>query len=163
MVNIHPVLRDGVYVLLLLAIMWYIIPKIISLDYLVPFSIPSALKPAGIVLVILGAMLTLWCRGILISKGKGTPNPVDPPKMMVFSGPYRYVRNPMYIGYYTTLFGLSLWLPSSTLLLIIIVSWPVVNFLIVHLEEPQLEKRFKGSYLKYKEKVPRWVPKFSRS
>ena len=42
--------------------------------------------------------MTAWCIGTFVTKGQGTPAPFDPPREFVASGPYRYVRNPMYIG-----------------------------------------------------------------
>ena len=52
----------------------------------------------GLVLLALGGALALWCILTFVVVGKGTPAPFDPPRQLVVRGPYRFVRNPMYIG-----------------------------------------------------------------
>jgi protein-S-isoprenylcysteine O-methyltransferase Ste14 len=45
-----------------------------------------------------GAAVTIWCVWAFTARGHGTPSPTDPPKELVVSGLYRFVRNPIYIG-----------------------------------------------------------------
>ena len=52
----------------------------------------------GMVAAALGAAIALWCIFALALLGKGTPAPFDPPRRLVIRGPYRFVRNPMYLG-----------------------------------------------------------------
>jgi len=56
------------------------------------------LEVAGILVGVAGGPLALWCILAFATVGKGTPAPFDPPRHLVVAGPYRYVRNPMYIG-----------------------------------------------------------------
>ena len=42
--------------------------------------------------------IALWCVLMFVFIGKGTPAPFDPPRKLVIRGPYRFVRNPIYIG-----------------------------------------------------------------
>ena len=62
-----------------------------------------------------GAALTLWCMLTLVFVGQGTPAPFDPPRQLVVSGPYRYSRNPMYIGAGIMVFGAALFYQSLAL------------------------------------------------
>src|SRR4051812_10453821 len=55
-------------------------------------------QAAGILLVVVGAALALWCILTFALSGRGTPAPFDPPRRLVVAGPYRLVRNPMYVG-----------------------------------------------------------------
>src|SRR6266511_412465 len=57
----------------------------------------------------IGGSTLLWCFWDFLVKGKGTPAPIDPPKELVVTGLYRYVRNPMYVGVILTLMGHFLW------------------------------------------------------
>ena len=53
---------------------------------------------AGSLCVIAGIAIGAWCTFEFMVRGKGTPNPLDPPKLLVNQGFYRYVRNPMYVS-----------------------------------------------------------------
>ncbi len=52
----------------------------------------------GMAMAAVGASLALWCVGTFVRLGRGTPAPFDPPRRLVVAGPYRFVRNPMYLG-----------------------------------------------------------------
>src|SRR5262249_5759925 len=58
----------------------------------------GAARVAGMALVAIGAAGALWCILAFALLGRGPPAPFDPPRRLVVRGPYRYVRNPMYIG-----------------------------------------------------------------
>jgi protein-S-isoprenylcysteine O-methyltransferase Ste14 len=102
-----------------------------------------------------------WSLYLFAAKGKGTLAPWDPPKKLVVTGPYRYVRNPMISGVLMLVLGEALFHGSST------IGWWALGFLALNqvyfmiLEEPQLERRFGESYRVYKSSVPRWIPRFT--
>jgi protein-S-isoprenylcysteine O-methyltransferase Ste14 len=93
-----------------------------------------------------------------IERGKGTPAPIDPPKLLVTSGPYRCVRNPMYLGGVLILLGESLLFASILLLLYLCFIWMAFHLFIVLYEEPHLRKVFGTGYEEYCRNVRRWVP-----
>jgi protein-S-isoprenylcysteine O-methyltransferase Ste14 len=108
----------------------------------------------GLGLVLFGASLRRFS-----SEGSGTLAPWDPPRRLVVSGPYRYVRNPMISGVIFVLFGEALLLRSwrhglwaATFLGLNLVHIPFV-------EEPQLERRFGADYREYCRHVRRIVPR----
>ena len=105
-----------------------------------------------------GLLLYLRCAWGFTVEGRGTPAPFDPPKEVVVRGPYRYVRNPMYVAALLVLAG-EAWLFGSGLLL----AYAALVFAFFHLwvvvyEEPTLRRAFGESYEKYLERVPRWIP-----
>ncbi len=52
-----------------------------------------------------GAVLYLWCLWEFAARGCGTPAPFDAPRRLVVRGPYRWVRNPMYLGVELVILG----------------------------------------------------------
>ena len=80
-------------------------------------------------------------------------------RRVVSGGPYRFVRNPMYIGALLTLIGAALWLQSPGILVLAAAGLLAAHLLVVLVEEPSLEKRFGESYREYRSNVRRWLPR----
>ena len=62
---------------------------------------PAAIGPWQVVGMVVGASggaLALTCIFTFVFVGRGTPAPFDPPRQLVVQGPYRLIRNPMYVG-----------------------------------------------------------------
>ena len=66
---------------------------------------------------VIGIVILLWCFWDFLVKGRGTPAPIDPPKELVITGLYRYMRNPMYIGVLTIIIGHLLWFKTIWMLI----------------------------------------------
>ena len=118
-----------------------------------------ALQLSGLALLTVGVWLFSASLYNFWTRGRGTLAPWDPPRRLVVDGPYRFVRNPMISGVIFILFAEALVLLSpqhavwaGVFLLINLVYLPL-------LEEPMLVARFGESYLRYKEHVPRLVPR----
>src|SRR5256712_10759866 len=74
-------------------------------------------------------------------------------------GPYRYVRNPMYIGVLTSVLGIAIAYASAWVLAYAVLVAIAFHFFVLGYEEPTLEDRFGASYPEYRRTVPRWVPR----
>jgi protein-S-isoprenylcysteine O-methyltransferase Ste14 len=109
---------------------------------------------------LIGLAMLIWCFWDFVQKGKGTPAPIDPPKELVVSGPYNYVRNPMYVGIALILAGYFLWFEFWSLLVYGVVICLGFHSFVSLYEEPNLKKRFGAAYEGYLRRVPRWIPKF---
>ncbi len=121
---------------------------------------PSALwKPAGVFLMASGAVLVLACIANFVAVGEGTPAPFDAPLVFVASGPYRYVRNPMYLGAALLLAGYGFLEGSAAIVLLSFLLLFAAHVFVILVEEPGLERRFGESYLAYKRNVHRWLPR----
>src|SRR5262245_48773182 len=81
-----------------------------SYDSLFPFTLPLWVRPIGIVLALVGIIVAASCVATFATRGRGTPAPFDAPRVFVATGPYRYVRNPMYVGASGVLVGSGLFL-----------------------------------------------------
>lgn len=128
-------------------------------DARLPFSIQGWARPLGLALALPGALLVLWCIATFVARGRGTPAPFDPPREFVAAGPYRYVRNPMYIGAFGVLFGAGLILQSPSIVGLAFLFLLLVHLFVLLYEEPVLGSRFGGPYLQYKSSVHRWLPR----
>lgn len=116
---------------------------------------------AGLALVLAGASLLAACIWEFAQRGRGTLSPLDPPRRLVISGLYRFVRNPMYLGGALVLIGANLLAPSTGLFWYSL-SWvaAVSTFVRLH-EEPALRRSFPDQYQAYFAAVPRWIPRLT--
>jgi protein-S-isoprenylcysteine O-methyltransferase Ste14 len=151
-------LKTTLFVLLVPVLLLAVLPAWIMATVPAPLSF-GAFRWLAIPLWILGAAVMLWCAYDFTFKGRGTPAPFDPPKELVVSGPYRFVRNPMYTSGIVFLLGHVFWSPSLPL-----AAAPSTFLLAAHLfvtlyEEPTLRKKFGAAYEQYCRDVPRWIPR----
>ena len=116
----------------------------------------------GSIPIVLGIAAYIWTAGDFITSGKGTPAPLDPPKLLVSRRLYRIVRNPMYIGVLLVLFGGAVLFASLVLLIYTVLVWFAFHLFVIYYEEPKLEQKFGLQYSIYREAVPRWIPKLKR-
>lgn len=136
---------------------------------LIPWLIVSSNRPEpfdgwlwpGVGLLSTGLAILLWCVRDFYVTGKGTLAPWDPPRQLIVSGPYRYVRNPMISGVIFMLAGLALLLGSTPH-----AAW-AATFVLLNatyiplLEEPDLAMRFGSDYAEYRNHVRRFVPRLT--
>jgi len=122
---------------------------------------PSAItlaQIAGMAVGMIGAAVALWCVFTFAFIGRGTPAPFDPPRQLVRKGPYRFVRNPMYIGADLALVGAALFYESIPLLGYAVLFLLVAHIFVVLYEEPALRRTFGKDYETYCRRVRRWWP-----
>ena len=113
---------------------------------------------AGMVLGAAGAAVALWCIFAFAWIGRGTPFPLDPPRRLVIRGPYRFVRNPMYIGAALALIGAAVFYRSLPLGYYAGFFLLAVHLFVVAYEEPTLRRTFGQEYEVYCRRVWRWWP-----
>ncbi|HUH98116.1 MAG TPA: isoprenylcysteine carboxylmethyltransferase family protein [Anaerolineales bacterium] len=114
----------------------------------------------GIVPLVCGACLSLYCIFAFAWTGLGTPAPFDPPRTLVIKGLYRYVRNPMYWGAFLILVGQWALFGVGWNTVIYIACFAGLTHLFVYFyEEPTLRQKFNRDYSDYCRNVPRWLPR----
>ena len=123
-----------------------------------PFGDWGAVQSLALVPIALGVAILVRCIWEFAARGRGTLAPVDPPKHLVVSGLYRYVRNPMYVGAVTLILGEALLFRSVALLEYAALFFVFVNVFVLFYEEPILRRRFGESYERYRRAVSRWLP-----
>lgn len=118
----------------------------------------GAAQLAGMVIAAAGAALATWCILTFALVGRGTPAPFDPPRRLVVRGPYRYVRNPMYIGAGLVLCGAALFYNAVALWAYAAGLLVLMHLFVVLYEEPTLRRSFGEDYDAYRRQVRRWWP-----
>ena len=113
----------------------------------------------GLLPLLLGVGLYLWCAGAFTFIRKGTPAPIDAPKVLVVQGLYRWVRNPMYVAVLSVAIGEAILFRSILLVGYALALWGVFHIFVVFVEEPSLRSQFGASYETYFRTVPRWLPR----
>jgi protein-S-isoprenylcysteine O-methyltransferase Ste14 len=118
-------------------------------------------RPIGWLVLALGAVIGLPCVWEFAWRGLGTPAPFDPPRKLVVTGPYRFVRNPMYLGMGLAIIGEAIVFPHATLLLLVmmVIMWGFVSAFVIAYEEPTLRRLFGADYENYCRSVHRWLPR----
>jgi protein-S-isoprenylcysteine O-methyltransferase Ste14 len=118
----------------------------------------GGLQVGGIVVAIAGGALAVSCVLSFVFIGRGTPAPFDPPRQLVVRGPYRFVRNPMYVGAVVALLGAAIYYESLALAAYAVAFLLVMHAFVVLYEEPVLTRRFGADFEAYRQRVPRWLP-----
>ena len=122
-------------------------------------AVIGAPQVAEMIIGTIGAAIALWCVFTFAFIGKGTPAPFDPPRRLVIRGPYRFVRNPMYIGAGIALAGAALFYQSLSILIYAGLFFLATHLFVVLYEEPILRQTFGSEYEAYCRQVRRWWPK----
>jgi protein-S-isoprenylcysteine O-methyltransferase Ste14 len=110
---------------------------------------------------VLGFSIALRCVWDFGWSGHGTPAPILPPQRLVVVGFYRYVRNPMYVGFAAGWIGLWIVFGHANPLVIAIVAVVAagVDLFVMFYEEPTLRRKFGADYEQYCRNVRRWWPR----
>ena len=118
---------------------------------------PMRYVPLAATVLALGTLLLLACVREFYVTGRGTLAPWSPPRYLVTSGPYRWSRNPMYIGVVTILVGWWVLWDSRTLLIYALAVACVFYLRVLVIEEPWAARHFGAEWKAYRAKAPRWI------
>lgn len=113
----------------------------------------------GVTLASAGAVLAVSCILTFVFVGRGTPLPLDPPRQLVVRGPYRFIRNPMYLGATAALLGAAVYYWSAALFGYAVVFLVAMHLFVLAYEEPALRTTFGREYEEYCRRVGRWWPR----
>jgi protein-S-isoprenylcysteine O-methyltransferase Ste14 len=149
--------RHAAAVLLLPGVVTVVVPAFLAARLGVDVTWPGLV--AGVALVAVGLLLVVRTVALFAAIGGGTLAPWDPTSRLVVRGPYRYVRNPMISGVLFILLAEAAALGSLALLAWFGVVFALNATYIPLVEEPGLERRFGDDYVRYREHVPRWLPR----
>ena len=124
-----------------------------------PLAHGAPLRVAGLIMLILGAIVLVQAFARFVAEGHGTPAPVAPTERLVVGGLYRFVRNPMYLAVVAAITGQGLALGQPVLLGYTAAVWVTVATFVRWYEEPTLARQFGAQYQAYRRAVPAWRPR----
>ncbi len=124
---------------------------------------PVTIRVIGVVLIAVGGIVVAWGFTQFAAEGAGVPIPGEPnSQRLTVAGPYRYVRNPLYVASVVAIAGQALLL-SRPVLLVYAAGFLAITFFLVHwIEDPALARRFGQQFEDYRNQVPGWWPRLPR-
>lgn len=127
----------------------------------IPIPMPLRTWLAG---VLASVGLTAWiaCLDAFSRHGRGTPLPADAPRHLVKTGLFAVIRNPIIAGEILVVWAVALYVASVGVGLYAVLITVAAHLIVVHVEEPELRRRFGESYEEYCRNVPRWFPRPGR-
>jgi protein-S-isoprenylcysteine O-methyltransferase Ste14 len=142
----------GIFMVALPALAHHLLP----IQLPVPGSLRTGLSGAFALVGIAGWVA---CLDTFSRHGRGTPLAADAPRHLVTTGLFRRMRNPIMAAELSVIWAVALYLASLGAALYAAAITLAAHVLVVHVEEPELRKRFGQSYEAYCRSVPRWLPK----
>lgn len=131
----------------------------VVLQIILLFSFPISVDLSsllGLILILSGISL-VFVSFRFMRKMKTTFIPDGTPEVLISSGPFKFSRNPIYLGMLTILVGLAFLMSSLSAIIIAIVFGTIINFTWIAHEEKKLHELFSEDWENYSSKVRRWI------
>lgn len=133
---------------------WVLDQYVLHLSF--PWSLDATVKGIAVALILAGLGLETWAGGLFRRAGTNVV-PWSPSTALVTDGPYRFSRNPMYVGFTLVYLGLALGLQSPTAMGLILPCLALMTWGVILREERYLAERFGQAYRDYQQRVRRWL------
>jgi protein-S-isoprenylcysteine O-methyltransferase Ste14 len=152
-------LKSALNALLFFAVFLALLPWLVHKA--LPLSLPfcSGVSQAiGLALFVAAIVVWMWGLDVFSRQGRGTPFPLDAPRLLVTQGPYRVIRNPIMAAEMAVAWAEVLYFGSLGLLLYAALMTVLGHVIVIKVEEPELRRRMGEVYEEYCAHVPRWFP-----
>jgi protein-S-isoprenylcysteine O-methyltransferase Ste14 len=153
--DIHPVMNIPVPWVFILA---YLIGFVVQLYLPVrlrPGVSATVIREVGLTFVGIGIVIAFSALGIF-RKRRTTTIPFETPSALVTAGPYRFTRNPMYLGLTLIYIGVAGTRLEPWPLIVLPFLLAYINFVVIPFEERRLADTFGDQYRRYRAGVRRW-------
>ena len=131
----------------------------IVLQIILLFSFPISVDLSsllGLIFIFSGISL-VFVSFRFMRKMKTTFIPDGTPEVLISSGPFKFSRNPIYLGMLTILVGVAFLMSSLSAIIIAFVFGIIINFTWIAHEEKKLHELFSEDWENYSSKVRRWI------
>jgi protein-S-isoprenylcysteine O-methyltransferase Ste14 len=141
------------------------VPWVFVLTYLIGAALERAWRlggevrggrAIGVALMCIGAIIAGWALA-MFHRARTTTVPGETSTRLVMWGPYRFTRNPMYVGLTLAYLGEAGILQQLWPLILLPLCLAYVNWVVIPLEEARLSEIFGDSYESYRLRVRRWI------
>jgi protein-S-isoprenylcysteine O-methyltransferase Ste14 len=148
MLKLPPPVWALIYLLFALAIGWQL-----GWPRMPGFPLPKL----GLLLALIPWVLPVWA--IAVFRREGTEiDPTSPAnRSLVVDGPYRYTRNPMYLGLVLVTLGIAIWIGAWPMFLVPIAVFATTNWVHIPFEEAKMRRQFGAAFDEYAARVRRWL------
>lgn len=116
----------------------------------------TAVRVIGAVLIAAGLALSAWM-SVHFRRSKTPVSPLAPTRRLVVSGPYRFSRNPDYLGQTAIYVGIGLALNSAWPFIALVPTLLILRYAVIAREERYLHRLFGAEYDDYCRRVRRWL------
>ena len=113
-------------------------------------------RGAALTLIVGGLLLDGMAAGLFRRRGTAV-EPWKPSTVLINEGPYRFSRNPIYLGFAVTYVGMAIAMDSALALFLLLPCLAVVDQFVIQREERYLAAKFGADYDAYRRKVRRWL------
>lgn len=165
------VVMQGLWILIVATLFSYILiapfyifgvsPQVLVDIFTYPVDIiPQPFNLVGLLFIPIGLFFMIWANYALLHIGKiGLRNrePMQRPSTLVLFGPYRFTRNPLYLGGLLALFGLVIVWSSIVTAFFAVLVYIIFRYVFIKREEVILEEEFGDEYRDFKKRVKRWL------
>jgi protein-S-isoprenylcysteine O-methyltransferase Ste14 len=148
MLKLPPPVWALIYVLLAAAISWQL-----GWPNMPGFPLPKL----GMALTFIPWILPVWAIAIFRREGTETNPTSSTNRVLVVDGPYRYTRNPMYLGLVLVTLGIAIWVGAWPMFLVPIATFATANWAHIPFEEAKMRRQFAAAYDEYVGRVRRWL------
>ena len=122
--------------------------------------IPQPFNLVGLLFIPVGFFFIIWANYALLNIGRlslRNREPMHRPESLVLVGPYKYSRNPLYLGGLLALLGLIIVWSSAVTAILTILVYIIFRCFFIKREEVILEEEFGDEYREFKSRVRRWI------
>jgi protein-S-isoprenylcysteine O-methyltransferase Ste14 len=126
-----------------------------------PFLGLELARGIGAIMILAGVPVLVDAFSRFALQGLGTPAPIAPPRNLVVTGLYRYVRNPIFVAVVAIILGQAVLMGDWRLIVYGALLWLAFHVQVVAYEEPTLKLTFGREYEAFRAAVPRWIPRMT--
>jgi len=148
MLRLPPPIWSMIYLALAAGVSWW-------LGWPCPPGFPA--PEVGAPLFFLCWILPVWSFRLFQRRGTEVDPRSESNRLLVTDGPFRYSRNPMYLGLTLSTVGLAIWIGAWPMFAVPVAVFATISLVHIPFEEAKMARQFGPAYAAYREKVRRWI------